>query len=105
MLYLTAWNVFVVKTFPTPNLDTLEVNWGQSTFLEIDKDLQLTSSSEFRSTISSCNGENGRNEGTDSLSSKQQQQFLPTLQLVMILWLSPLAMQWATAVYQLPQGM
>lgn len=36
--------VFVVETFPTPNLDTLEVKWGQAVFLEIEKDLQLMSS-------------------------------------------------------------
>lgn len=30
-----------MKTFPTPNLDTLEVKRGQTVFLELDKDLQL----------------------------------------------------------------
>lgn len=30
-----------MKTFPTPNLDTLEVKWGQTIFLELDEDLQL----------------------------------------------------------------
>lgn len=42
-MYITG--VFLVKTFLTPNLDTLEVKWGQTLFLEIEKDLQLVSSS------------------------------------------------------------
>ena len=41
---MSVCGVFVVKTFPTPNLDTLEVKWGQTIFLEIDKDLQLMTS-------------------------------------------------------------
>lgn len=57
--------VFVVKIFLTPNLDTLEVKWGQTAFLKIDKDLQLMTSSQVRAKTSPCNGKNERNEGAD----------------------------------------
>lgn len=94
--------VFVAQTFLTPNLDTLEVKWGQTTFLETDKDLQLvTSSSSVRAKISSCHGNNERNEAHISaaveIDSSQQcsESLLSLLHLdtepEVVLWLSPLA--------------
>lgn len=62
---MSVSGVFVVKIFLTPNLDTLEVKWGQTAFLKIDKDLQLMTSSQVRAKTSPCNGKNERNEGAD----------------------------------------
>lgn len=93
-MYITG--VFVVETFPTPNLDTLEVSWGQSAFLERISSWRAPPLKLDPGLCCVMAGMKGMEEQVSAACPQpgpEALQLLPVLCLVAVLWLSPLATQ------------